>query len=614
MMNLSILISILSLVGISNFLSLKIKKEFELLFYYSCLFSIFILYIAGLANTLETAVILLRYIGLAGLLLYISTKFRNSFEISYGMIFLIISIVFLLWSINTANYEYYYGSDDYHHWGKIMRHLTNDNRLTKYSDPGAMKDNPPAAALFQYIFSYFTGYRINIGILGQGILTLSALSVLFLSFSKQFSKIQFLTFIITIGIATSIIWIFRYGFHTLQTDLLLGSTLGITICIYHRYKNEDYITALLLATPSILSLVLIKHIGILFVAFALFIIAIDMIVNNRKEVYKAGLIIVAIFGAAFLIRYSWNNYLFNQGIQISHAPEFTVTDIAKAFNPAHSTTEQKIIIDSYINYLFFSDHASTYWFFISLFLLYTNSKLSNEHQFKNHNTIYYGFYICFIAYLIILLILYLFTFVFFEASRVVSATRYINTMTLSIIIYLTYVNIEILNKIKLETSFKKTTASALLIVLLSNASIIIKDTYASYSNLHTQKEVYQVEQMALVTKNKTPIGSRIYFLWSDSDNDKSHIFNYSIYPRYSNQNCISIKNKKTLSNEVDPYSCLMETDEFKNLMLKFDYVFIGYASEKFESDFFNNYNTIDKPEGLFQIQKSNDIILFVKIN
>ena len=614
MMNLSIIISILSLVGISNIFSQWIKKEFELLFYYSCLFSIFILYIAGLTNTLEPAVILLRYIGLAGLLLFLSSKFRNSFKISYGTVFLIISIAFLIWSINTANYEYYYGSDDYHHWGKIMRHLTNDNRLTKFSDQGAMKDNPPAAALFQYIFSYFTGYRINIGILGQGILTLSALSILFLSFPKQFSKVHSLTFIATIGIAVSMVWFFRYGFHTLQTDLLLGCTLGISICIYHRYKNQDYITALLLTIPSILSLVLIKHIGILFVSFALFIIATDTIVNNRKNVYKAGLILVAIFVAALLIRYSWNDYLFDQGIQITKAPNFTVIDIAKAFIPAYSTAEQKVIIGSYINYLFFSDHSSTYWFFISLFLLYANSKLNIENQLTNQNTINFGFYICFIAYLFVLLILYIFTFSFFEASRVLSATRYINTMILSIIIYLSFVNIEIINKIRLKTSLKKTTAFTILILLLPNASIIIADTYASYSNLHTQKEVHQVEQMSVITKSKTPENSNIYFLWSDSDNDKSHIFNYSIYPRHSNQDCISIKNKNTVATEADPWSCLIESIEFKNLMLKYDYIYIGYASEEFESDFFIKYNTVDKPQGLFKIQKNNNNILFVKHN
>jgi hypothetical protein len=49
-------------------------------------------------------------------------------------------------------------------------------------------------------------------------------------------------------------------------------------------------------------------------------------------------------------------------------------------------------------------------------------------------------------------------------------------------------------------------------------------------------------------------------------------------------------------------------------MLKYDYIYIGYASEEFESDFFINYNTVDKPQGLFKIQKNNNNILFVKHN
>ena len=611
-MNLSIIISILSLVGISNIFSQWIKREFELLFYYSCLFSIFILYISGLTNTLETAVILLRWIGLAGLLLFISTQFRKDFKITYGMIFLIIAIAFLLWSINTANYEYYYGSDDYHHWGKTMRQVTEYNRLTIFTDSGDMKDYPPAAALFQYVFSYFTGYRINIGILGQGILTLSGLSILFLSFPQQFSKVHFLTFIVTIGIAASMVWFFRYGFHTLQTDLLLGSTLGIAVCIYHRYKNQDYITALLLATPSILSLVLIKHIGILFVAFAIFIMAIDIFVNNRKNILKAGMVLAIIFSAALLIRYSWNDYLLNQGIQITKAPKFTFIDVIYAFIPAYSTAEQKIIIGSYVNYLFYSDHSSTYWFFISIFLLYANSKLNSENHLKNQTTINFGLYVSFVVYLVVLLILYLFTFSYFEASRVLSATRYINTIILSMIIYLSYINIEILNKIKLKTSLKKTTAFAILILLLPNASIIASDTYASFTNSHTQKEVYIVEQMSLDIKNNTPEKSKIYFIWNDSDNDKSHILNYSIYPRHSNQSCISIKDKNAILTEADPWSCLMNLTEFEKIMLEYDYLYIGHASEEFQEDFFSKYNTQDKPQGLFKILKKNNNIFFIK--
>jgi len=59
---------------------------------------------------------------------------------------------------------------------------------------------------------------------------------------------------------------------------------------------------------------------------------------------------------------------------------------------------------------------------------------------------------------------------------------------------------------------------------------------------------------------------------------------------------------------------LIGSDEFKTLMLKYDYIYIGYASKEFESDFFIKYNTVDKPQGLFKIQKNNNNFLFVKYN
>ena len=458
MMNLSIIISILSLVGISNIFSQWIKKEFELLFYYSCLFSIFILYIAGLTNTLEATVILLRYIGLAGLLLFISTKFRNSFKISYGTIFLIISIAFLIWSINTANYEYYYGSDDYHHWGKIMRHVTMNNRLLEYNDPVEFKDYPHGTALFQYIFSYFTEYKINIGIFGQGVLTLSILSLFFTSAPKKFNIINNIIFIINIFIIYSMIWFFRYGFHTLQTDLILGSTFGISICIYQYYKKQSYLYAILMSAPSILSLVIFKHIGILFVFFAITILFIDSIYNNKnkKDIHKISFTIIGIIIIAIILKNSWSTYLQNQGIAMTLGREFTIIDVVKAFIPSYSTEEHKIIIKSYINYLFFSDHSSTYWFLISLILLYADNLIAKENKLENQNTIYIGLYLCLLVYLLILLILYLMVFGFYEASRVMSATRYINTFLLPIVLVISFNLIYKLIKIKFQTKYIKT--------------------------------------------------------------------------------------------------------------------------------------------------------------
>ena len=128
MLHLSIFFSFLSIVGLANIIRQWLNKEFELTFYYACLLGVFVLYFAGLLNLLEPAVWVLKVVGLCGCLLFLHTKFRREFTITYGVIFIIGSILFLYWNINTVNYAHYSGVDDYAHWARMMRQITNENK------------------------------------------------------------------------------------------------------------------------------------------------------------------------------------------------------------------------------------------------------------------------------------------------------------------------------------------------------------------------------------------------------------------------------------------------------------------------------------------------------
>lgn len=616
MLHLSIFFSFLSIVGLANIIRQWLNKEFELTFYYACLLGVFVLYFAGLLNLLEPAVWVLKVVGLCGCLLFLHTKFRRELTITYGVIFIIGSILFLYWNINTVNYAYYSGVDDYAHWARMMRQITNENKLIEPSDAfatGQSKDYPPAIALFQYIFSYCTGYQRNIGTFGQGFLTISVLSVLFISLRPKYDQRNGLLFIALTLFIGSMVWIFGSGLHSLQADLLLGSTMGVALFIYYFYKKEGLLSAVLLATPAIFSLVLIKHIGILFAGFTLLVIAADIYAANKKDIIRSLIYIFGILILSLILRYTWTSHVLNLGVTISHSPRATsIAEVIKAFIPGYATEFQTAVIHNYLHYLFLSHHTSTYWFLGSLILMFATLKIAKNNAFEVPKLSFAWFYLCFAGYLFVLLILYLFSFTAPEGLGLASATRYIKTMSLAMLIYFAGVLMMLLNKAKLNLANKIIVVITFLILILPNLGRILNDTYASFMCRPTQMEAYELEKIAEYTVSKTPENAKIYFIWVDLSGDNSVFFRYAIYPRQSNQDCTSIKPIGSIKAKDDPTPCYLTSEQFENTISAYDFVYLASTTEEFKQNYFVKLNKLDEPKGLFEIQKNGSKLILLK--
>jgi len=616
MIHFSIFLSFLSFVGMSNIIRQLINKEFELTYYYACLLGVFVLYFSGLLNILEPAVLTLKAVGLCGCFLFFNRKFLDSFKISYGLIFIVSSILFLYWNVNTVNYAYYSGVDDYSHWGRMMMLITSKNTLVNFNDTfatNAAKDYPPAIALFQYMYSYFSGYQRNIGTFGQSVLTLAALSVLFISIQQKFSQKNLILFLVLALFIGSMIWIFGSGFHSLQADLLLGSTMGVSLFIYYSYKKEGDVKAILLAAPAILSLVLIKHIGILFAGFTLAVIAADSFSYSKKHFFRSLICILSVLIGLLILRYTWVSHVLNSGISISHSPRITsYVDVIRAFIPAYMTDFQATVIKNYISYLFLNHHSSTYWFFGSLLLTFTSFKIAKTNAFEIPRFSYICFYLCFAAYLFVMLILYLFAFPESEGIGVASATRYIKTMSLAMLIYFAGILIVLLDKAKLNLNNKILTVITFLLLILPNFGRILMDSYASFMNRPTQMEAYELEKIAEYTVARTPLNSKIYFIWIDKTLDNSVFFRYGIFPRTSNEDCASIKPIGSPKTERDPSACYWASEEFEAVISSYDFIYLAFTTDEFVEKYFRKLNAEDPATGLYKIIKTDGKISLLK--
>jgi hypothetical protein len=363
----------------------------------------------------------------------------------------------------------------------MMLLLSENNQLVKNTDPIAIKDNPPFAALFQYFFTYFSGFKSNLAMYGQGVWTLAVFSTMLIPIKEINTRFNKILFALTIGVIVSFIWIFGKAFHSLQTDMLLGSTFGAALIIYHCYKEKETNISILLAAPAIISLVLIKQIGIVFALFAMFYILIDILISKKNETIKKLLILFFVLACTLALRNTWIDYLSNESIEISKYPKVGIFEVFSVFFLGNANEFQQTVIKNYIDYLFFSHHTSTYWFLVSLIMVFVNNSITNKSELQSKKILNYMLFGCFSAYLFILLVLYMYTFSPWEGVRIASATRYIKSMSIAMVMLFYVEFLIIIQKPGLFKLHKSKIILIYILLIIPNLGRAVNDIAISFS-------------------------------------------------------------------------------------------------------------------------------------
>jgi hypothetical protein len=208
----------------------------------------------------------------------------------------------------------------------------------------------------------------------------------------------------------------------------------------------------------------------------------------------------------------------------------------------------------------------------------------------------------------------MYTFSPWEGVRIASATRYIKSMSIAMVM-LFYV--EFLIIIQKPGLFKLHKAKIILIYILliiPNLGRAVNDIAISFSGKITDTGAEKIEQMANFVKERTPVNAKIYFVWSNNTDDNTVIFNYGIYPRKTNGGCASIKHISIPRTEDDPWSCFLTLEKFKTAIKDYDYLYIANSSDEFNKSFFAPINSQEKPLGLFKIANQENIITLQRID
>ena len=616
--NANSLLSILYIFGISFWLSKGFTQRVHLGIINAIFLIIISIYISGLFGSIFLTTIALKLIGVAGFYKFITRKKNKQlYKLELTGTYIIAFSFFLFLLSLTDSYSIYQIIDDYSHWGKAAQVLLTNNRFVEPIDGLGVSDYPPAMAIFIYFIGHPTSYSIPLTLFAQAIFMVFTSSVLLVDFNSEKSfnkKIFLLTYTIAIY---SIFWIFSHGFHTLWADLPLGFLFGISLFLHFRSSGKRYLEDYFSIAGAMAIMPLIKQIGLIFSAMSLFVIFIDEVMNKKyRDPFRMKFIFILV--AVTLIAYiSWDRHLSLLGISKSFSPNFKLLSILQAFNPSLETSTQHLIKVNFLDYML-TLHLSTYWFIVMLVSLvgvhinYRNRPTGSPSLVSIWQTIP-----LFVAYLLTLLVLYMFAFSEWDAVHLASIDRYILTFILGAITMA--LGLLISNLVSTEGSKNSSNfwiSLVFVLCALPNLGRILIDTIYSFNPTFINKrDEYIFKKNADLINSTTNENSSIFLIWGNGNTNAPSIMRFFIKGRTLNYKCANIIPTYQSLPIDNPFSCHLYFDELKKYILSHDYLFIPDFDPEVEKNFLIPLGLSPSSYPLlYKIESSNQKIKLFTLN
>lgn len=615
MNHVEVLLVLMSLFGMASLISRLSRQGLALSFLYAHIAVCFTLYFGGLVHSLALTAEVVRLIGWVSFAtLSLPALIANPGAIKrHANAFLFIMLTAFYLQTLTPNYYSFAIVDDYNHWGAVSRIMALYDRFVISSDPISVKDYPPGLANIHYLYTSLVGYRDSLTLFAQGVFVYACLAIPFQMLDRPSGDFRPWAFSLLLLSSLSLTWIFFLGLHTLWADLPLGLLFGLALWVY--FSSEDpNISRLLKLAPLLLCMVLMKQMGLVFVALAALILLVDIVFASKKSMIRGAMLIAMLVIVAIVIDSAWKGYLREQGIQRTFQSNFDVIEVFKAFIPAYSTIRQKITIEVFINHFFAKTHFTTYWIILSLVAALGAYKSSPNEKKRsmlfNIGAGYAGLFL----YLALLLVLYMFSFSEFEGTRVASLNRYTNTYLLGLLVG--FGGVFATNAVSgtIWAAKKRWIGVMAFLFIAPHIGRAVNDMVNSYAGASPRYEAVQIRLQADRVNALTGNDARIYYLWAGGSNDESVIFNYGIYPRTSNRTCSNIRPKGVKIDVSDPWACSIDLGQFEAQLANYDYIFIGRSSEEFKTPFLEPYGVNESATGdLFAITGKPSAIRFQKL-
>lgn len=597
---------VLAVLGYGLLLKRSSKWPLESSLLFVCASMLCLLYFSGLLGCLHLAAQVMLGIGVLLFLTGILSRLKSGTLapcLSPGVLFFLLSVLGF-WFFTRSNYYANLSEwDDFSHWGRISKIIAGNHRLIIPADAVWLQDYPPGMALFDYLFFQFSGFSERIAMFSRGVFVFAAFSQLFSVIPGKFNKYSFA------GISLflySLIFFLKSGLHTVSADLIVSVVFGSAIFGYLADRQNGRLAALIRLVPLVMLLPLIKLIGGLFAFIIIGVVICDILAESISVREKTQWLFAAILLITLCLftHLSWSSHVKRLGASKTFNAEISVHEIVKALDPASATDRQKTTIGNFTRRVFFpyldSEYGTCYKWALCLAFLWLLWFMSKDHRkFIPLAVLFAGF--C--AYLVVLLVLYMFSFGDYEGVRLAEFKRYVNTYSLGVFIVLFGLALSLYFKEKRG----KTTAIFFVAICIVTMIPNLKAGLRSMSSTvrgSTSEGVTNISRHWNMIEENTAPSSKIYFVCQNISAEALLIFGYGIIPRRTNQGCWSVG---LPYYDGDVWTCPMAPGEFEKALRDYDYLFIARGDKKLEDVYLSQMGISNAADGsLFKVSSEAD--------
>lgn len=629
------------LIFTSFLVSNIIKKDFNISLFVTTVSVILISILFGIFGGLKLLIYMILIVTTIGPIFlrkkYLSNKkeFSERLEEFSSINILIFSIFFIILTIGGIS-RFVHVYDEYSHWAFDAKVLISlDNFSTCQEITSQTRAYPPVLSVWHYIISIFTNtFSEEILYIGQSIFDLIFLMPIF-SLIKRKNKVL-LPLVVLVAIFGCTMLSGIYNYTSLYADLPLTVSFLSAFIFYLIYENDEREMKKYL-TLSLLFVTLIKPNGFVLAAvFIMMLVIKDYLefseykITFRNFLKKIGKLIKKWWRpvvAIMLIFMVWHIYVkicdfrFDRQYPAEIMPDSLRTDISYKLNAdtlkgvvlsLFSAFSQTIIFGS-ININLYQIILILYVFL--LFVLYIESDRSISLALRKSIPYIIGYIVFFALTLLSMFVM----FSAYEASKLASFARYLNTFNISLLLFLVFRTCS-------EGFIQKSGTKKIAFVILFIIAINLKPENVLYfgadcsERQKTADVSYERREKFDIVNRNTNKDDRIFVI---DQQDKDGIMamwyaRYYCFPRVTNASSSAITWKiKTDKNAYDLRDWgLTASTLVKHLIeYNFDYLFL-YSSDEL---MFENMESLfedakqAKEYTLFKVQKNNNKVVLVPV-
>lgn len=589
--------------GLLSLNKIKVHISFIPVFVFSSITTV--VFCAGLINIMPLTVNLIYYAGLVLFAWYTLHYFQRKYSIKPlfhpGMIVLVLSTIGIILYLKGLILTHY---DNFSHWGLIVREMTLMDGLPDSSTIITFQNYPPGSAVFLYYVMKVLGAHESYALMAQALLALSCVVPMF--FFSKWRKPEVIA--LTIAAGFSLFLMHWSSLYNLLVDIVLGLVAFASIIAAYYYR-DDWKKQLIVNTPILILLMLVKDSGKIFMAFNILLILIFLYYHSihKKSVSKKTWKIIYhtllwLIGLPIFLNYLWLKYTIKAYHVNYGANKFAVTPSKVTNNEKSSEFMENIgpklwhastnLESNHVSALLLLNLIAA----VIILLLYVYQRKFSKVLIGTilvTNT-------CYAVYMVSLYFMYVYLMPEFEASRLAGFGRYQST----VIVYLTGILMTAIIH-EWNEHFKPKSLTKIMTVLILG-SLFIYPFSDNLKQLDDKPETSSTIRWDVKSKfgkiaSTGIVDPKVMYYSPKSIDDRGYLKYIVSYEQLSTNYVIS--------NGINTKE---QKEKFLENLKQTEYLVVLDADQEFK-EWFSRFSTVEKPEGVYKVQQKGEEWTFTPI-